>query len=181
MKKRLILVMGLIAFAFLFWYLQGGPEKIRQQKTAKRLRAAAKAVDPEEKIRLYTSVIESDPKSAEAYFNRGKAWDDKGDHDKAIADYNKAVELDPRDAEAYYNRGLAYRHKGDCDKAIPDYTKAIELNPQLAQPYYNRGVAFFQKKDYDKAWSDVKKCQALGGRVNPDFLKALRQASGRDE
>jgi len=27
----------------------------------------------------------------------------------------------------------------------------------------------------------VKKCQALGGQVNPDFLKALRQASGRNE
>ena len=147
MKKRLILVMALIAFAFLFWYFQGGPEKIRQQKTAEQLRAAANAVDPEEQIRLYTRVIESDPKSAEAYFNRG----------------------------------YTYGQMGDLDKAIADCTKAIELNPQCAGAYNNRGLAFFLKKDYEKAWSDVKKCQALGGQVSPDLLKALRQASGRDE
>ena len=78
-------------------------------------------------------------------------------------------------------RGLACYEKGDYDKAVADYTKAIELNPQDAEAYNNRGAAFFQKKDYEKAWSDVKKCQALGGRGNPDLLKALRQASGRDE
>jgi hypothetical protein len=29
--------------------------------------------------------------------------------------------------------------------------------------------------------ADVKECQALGGQVDPEFLKALRKASGRNE
>ena len=46
--------------------------------------------------------------NAEAYYNRGIAYGDKGEYDKAIEDYSKAIELNPEYAEAYNNRGNAY-------------------------------------------------------------------------
>jgi len=47
--------------------------------------------------------------------------------------------------------------------------------------YYNRGAAYYYKREYDQAWEDVHKAQSLGLQIRPDFLKALREASGRQE
>lgn len=140
--------------------------------------------DLDKKIELYTKAIELNPNYAEAYNNRGSAYDDKEDFDKAIEDYTKAIELDPNLAEAYYNRGNAYAHKGDFDKAIEDYTKAIELNPNHATAYYNRAFCYIKlaeketdkakaKEYYQKAWDDCD----TGLSLNPDeeVRKALEE------
>ena len=99
----------------------------------------------------------------------------------AISDYNKAIEVNSRDAQVYYNRGNAYGDKGQYDLAISDWSKAIEINPRYTKAYSNRGLAYYFKEEYDKAWEDVHKAQSLGHQVPPKFLKALREASGRQE
>ncbi|MGB2808363.1 MAG: tetratricopeptide repeat protein [Sedimentisphaerales bacterium] len=60
------------------------------------------------------------------------------------------------------------------------YTNAVEINPKLAVAYSNRAVVYCKKEEYDKAWEDVHKAQSLGYQVHPGFLKALREASGRE-
>ena len=55
-----------------------------------------------------------------AFTNRGRAYEKKGDHDRAIADYSEAIRLDPKDARAVTSRGVAYDAKGDHDRAIAD-------------------------------------------------------------
>jgi tetratricopeptide (TPR) repeat protein len=83
------------------------------------------------------------------YYNRGKAYVDKGQYDLAISDYNKAIEIkaieiDPGYSEAYCNRGFAYAGKGEYDQAISDLnraieleSKAIEIDPMYAEGYCN--------------------------------------------
>ena len=44
----------------------------------------------------YTEAVRLNPKDANAYKNRGNAWDDKGEYSKARADWRRAKELDPR-------------------------------------------------------------------------------------
>ena len=44
----------------------------------------------------------------DAYYNRGNAYSDKGDYDRAIADYTRAIEIEPDDSCVYYTRGDAY-------------------------------------------------------------------------
>ena len=61
------------------------------------------------------------------YNNRGNAWHNKGDYDRAIDDYNKALEINPRYAKAYNDRGNAWSDKGDYVRACSDYQKACEL------------------------------------------------------
>ena len=55
---------------------------------------------------------------AKAYYNRGNAYNQKGEYDRAIEDYAKAIELKPHDANTYYNRGIAYYSKDDFISAI---------------------------------------------------------------
>jgi tetratricopeptide (TPR) repeat protein len=77
--------------------------------------------------------IRLNPKYAAPYYNRGIAWSDKGDLDRAIADYDQAIRLNPKHEHAYVNRGVAWSDKGDLDRAIADYTEAIQL-------LFSRGV-----------------------------------------
>jgi len=80
----------------------------------------------------------------------------------------------------YNNHGSIHLKKNEYDQAILDYTKAIEINPRLGVSYSNRALAYYNKREYDKAWQDVHKTESLGYVVHPGFLKALREASGRE-
>ena len=119
------------------------------------------SADPDRRIRGCTQVIErGERESSEnrsfAYTNRGNAYDDKGEVDRAIADYTKAIALDPNYAFAYNNRGLTYEKKGEIDRAIADYTKAIALDPNDATAYTNRGVACYMSGDKEQAIADFR-------------------------
>jgi tetratricopeptide (TPR) repeat protein len=64
-----------------------------------------------------------------AYYDRGIAYGNKKDYDRAITDFNKAIELDPKYAAAYVGRAAGYANKSDRDRAIADYRKSLELDP----------------------------------------------------
>jgi tetratricopeptide (TPR) repeat protein len=63
-------------------------------------------------MRDYTKANRIEWKYADAYYNRGIALDDKGDHDAAIADFTRAIELNPQHARAFVGRGFARMQKG---------------------------------------------------------------------
>ena len=91
---------------------------------------------------------------AKDYINRGNAWRDQGEHDKAITAFTEAIRLAPHEAAAYFNRGLAWSGKHEYDKAIADYDEALRLNPSFYQVYVNRGIAWGKKGEYGKAIAD---------------------------
>lgn len=66
------------------------------------------------------------PECAYVFYDRGVAYSERGDLDKAVADFNRALDLDPNLAEAYYNRGLTFLRKKNVEKAIADLSKAGE-------------------------------------------------------
>ena len=106
-------------------------------------------------IDYYNEVIRLDPTDTtvvfQAYNNRGVAYKNKEEHEKAIDDYNKAIQLKPDDAKTYTNRGNAYQGKGEYDRAIEDHNKAIELNPNFAEAYMNLGISYSSKGEHDRA------------------------------
>jgi tetratricopeptide (TPR) repeat protein len=98
---------------------------------------------------------------AQAFNNRGAAYNFKGDYDRAIVDLNEAIQFDPKNASAFVNRGDAYNSKGDYDLAIADYSEAIRLGPKNAVAFINRGLAYNSKGDYDRAIADLNEAIRL--------------------
>jgi NAD(P)-dependent dehydrogenase (short-subunit alcohol dehydrogenase family)/Tfp pilus assembly protein PilF len=126
-----------------------------------------------------TQAIEIDPKNAVAYYLRGTIYYDQGDLIPAILDFSQDIAINPKVAKGYMSRALVYLRDNDPDKAIPDLTKVLELNPKYIRAYYNLAVGYYQLKQYDKAWDYLKKAQDLGVKPSPDFIAALKQASGK--
>jgi len=86
-------------------------------------------------IAHFTEAIRLDPKSADAYINRGSAYGKKGESDKAIADFTEAIRLAPRFFQAYCGRAIACGKRDNLDKAIAECTEAIRLNAKYATAY----------------------------------------------
>ena len=117
----------------------------------------------------YTRVItDLDPQNAEglryeALCNRGWAYSEKRELDRALADLDEAVKTDGSNLEALLARGLVHYNQGEQDdlrKAIDDYTKVIERDPNNAdglrsEALYNRGCAHFKNGDMGKALADL--------------------------
>ena len=119
-------------------------------------------------ILVYSRAIELKPNNAEAYLNRGIAYEEKGEPDLAIKDFNTSIQFNPDNAETYYSRGVAYDMKSDVDYAFKDYTKAIQLNPDYANAYTNRGNAYNNKGRLNRAIEDLNKAIQL----DPNDAKA---------
>ena len=78
---------------------------------------------------------------ATAFKNRGNAYDDKGDHLRAIADFGAALAINAQDADAFNSRGGTYTALGQYDRAILDFDQAVALNPGSPMAYSNRCFA----------------------------------------
>ena len=96
-----------------------------------------------------------------AYFNRGIAYQNKGDHAKAIAEFNQSIKLNASDPAAYRNRGYSYAQTGEFDRAIDDYNQTIKLKPDYANIYYDRGWTYAAKQDHARALNDYNRAVEL--------------------
>ena len=111
---------------------------------------------------------------AVTYNNRGVAYHELKQYERAIEDFNKAIELDPNLADGYYNRGFTYHELKQYERAIEDYNKAIELNPKYAVAYNNRGLAYGELKEHERAIEDYNKAIEL----DPNLADAYNNRGG---
>jgi tetratricopeptide (TPR) repeat protein len=130
--------------------------------------------DNDSRIAACTAILdkggrESNKQRVNAYNERGLAYGNKGQHDKALQDFDEALRLDPQNAMIHNNRGWAFNNKGDPDHAIRDLDEAIRLNPKFAVAFNNRGYSYLNKSDYDRAIHDFD--DAI--RFNPKYANAF--------
>lgn len=106
-------------------------------------------------ISLWNYIIGKEPnRIAYAYTNRGNAFRELGQSERALEDFNMAIRLEPREYLAYNNRGTLFMERGDYEKAIEDYTAAISLKENFASALNNRGYVFQQIGMTDRAIED---------------------------
>jgi len=117
---------------------------------------------------LWTDRLAKNPKCWVGYNNLGRALNQKGQVNEAMALFQKALVINPGYAEAHYNLGNALVQKGHVDEAIAQWKKSLESNSSHAQTHYNLGVALLQKGQVDEAIAQFQ--EAL--RLKPDFSEA---------
>ena len=122
-----------------------------------------------------TRAIATDPtdqQRAIAHNNRGVAYREKGERERAIADFDAAIRLDPTYALARFNRGLTQDAQGRHEAAIADLTEAIRLRPEWARAFDERGRMLLDLGRQGGNSQHERLTQAIA-----DFDEALRLAA----
>jgi tetratricopeptide (TPR) repeat protein len=83
------------------------------------------------------------------------------------------------EATQHSNRGIALWKQDKYDEAIAEFNKAIEIDPKHAKSYYYRANVYYDCGQYSRAWKDVHEAEDQGYKIDPRFLKILREVSGR--
>jgi tetratricopeptide (TPR) repeat protein/transcription elongation GreA/GreB family factor len=134
-----------------------------------RLRRSEDAENCQKDRAVGVNAIQSTPKDAVAFLDRGVMYANNGQYDRAIADYDEAIRLDPQNVPALSNRGDSYLNNRQYDRAIADYDEVITLNPKDADAWHNRGLAYARNGQHDCAITDY----GTAIRLNPEYADAF--------
>ncbi len=93
----------------------------------------------------FQKALEIHPGYAQAYYNIGYVFLQKGQLDEAITCLEKVLQIQPDYVNAVCNLGAAYLQKGRLDEAIEQYQKAVALQPDSAEAHHNLGYALLQR------------------------------------
>jgi len=84
----------------------------------------------------FSTLCFSQQNNAIPLIEKGIAFHDAGEYDKAIKEYEKALKIDPNSSLIHYEIGFSYFLKEDYKKAEKYCEKSIELDDQNLLPSY---------------------------------------------
>ncbi|RTR21018.1 tetratricopeptide repeat protein [Azospirillum griseum] len=102
------------------------------------LRAAGEA---DRAAQGFARALRLDPDLAEAAYNLGNLWLERGDAAAAAGLYRHALARRARYPQAWNNIGTALRALGRTDEAADAFAQAIAQTPDAAEPRVNRAIA----------------------------------------
>lgn len=152
--------------------LKAGDAEIK--KLLALAKASAGGTSATERIAALSEAIKADPSDPVAFTNRGVAYFEMADYDKAIADFQKALELKPADPTYLLNLASALDKKAEKTGADADRTAAAAAYGKINTPEaaLSRAGLFLQLKQWDSAIAEYTKA-ITANQSKPEILAAL--------
>jgi tetratricopeptide (TPR) repeat protein len=94
------------------------------------------------------------------FYQRGLAWLQRGQNQRAADDFSKALQYRD-DAQGLWRRAYAYLYAGQLDQAVRDLDKAVSMSADNSLYIMARGLALNKKGDFDRAIADFDKVISL--------------------
>ena len=110
---------------------------------------------------------------AEAHFNLGTVYVQRGEIDPAEAHLRQAISLKPDFTEALANLGILLDHSGRGAEGIPLLERAIGLDPQNAVYHYNLGLAYAKTRQLEAARAEFETSLNLDPSLSDAYQKLL--------
>lgn len=194
LAQRVAVVILLVGLGYAAW----GQFQIRQQEQAAQ---AAQAQAEHEKqaaalagqaqlaltrqdvpaaVDALSKALELTPASQALRLRRGRAYDQAGRYDLALADLDAVIAADPKSAAAWYARGVTRFHMKRFDEALKDLDTSLAIDASGVDAHFNRAVVLDALGRPDDALAAYSKAISL----NPQFADArfnrgvLRQDRG---
>ncbi|MDH7482986.1 MAG: tetratricopeptide repeat protein [Armatimonadota bacterium] len=123
----------------------------------------------------YLEAIRINPTYASAHINLANELAKLGQLDNAVEHYRAAVQIQPENPVPHYRLANILFKQRKYNEAIEEYRKVLELVPKLAAAHNNLAVALYFVGNYAGAWEEVKLSRKYGGKIHPQFLRALSE------
>lgn len=117
-------------------------------------------------VTLWTDALKNYPRRM-AYLNRGCAYQEKGEYQKAIEDYKKIFgsrsceKTMIHDHEVLNSIGLSYASMGEYKKALAYYKRSIQLDPHYAPAYNNLGGLYQAEGEPELSFQNFQRALEL--------------------
>jgi protein O-GlcNAc transferase len=113
-------------------------------------------------------VVSSKPSRAEGWYLLGRARQELGKFDEAVAAHHRALELQPGLAEAHNNMGVALKRLGRIDESLACYREAVRLRPEYVDARNNLGNALAHLGHHEEAIDCFRQLITM----RPDYVEA---------
>ncbi len=117
-----------------------------------------------EAIPVLDTVLKAMPQNADAYYQRGLAYENLDLPEKALADYVACLKLDDLRTDALNNKAVQLAKLKRYDEAIAAFTELVDLDREDFLGYRNRALCRFDMHDTAGALLDY----ATALKLNPD-------------
>jgi tetratricopeptide (TPR) repeat protein len=137
-------------------------------KAAQELAASGKYADA---IVAYSAAINGDPDHVTARVGRGLAFQQLGEHAKALIDFDEVISSYPDwpgAFVAFYSRAVSRQALGRSEEAVSDCNEAISRNAEHADAFYLRGTIRKALGNVESAISDMDAVL----RIDPSYWEA---------
>ncbi len=121
---------------------------------------------------LYRTVLEAEPRHAEALHLLGVAQHQRGDHAAALRSINAAIAAQPDHALFHFNLGNVLAAMGSAESAVTAFAAATRLNPRHAPAWFNLGKAQMALKRPEAAVLPLRQAFSLAPEA-PDLRQEL--------
>jgi tetratricopeptide (TPR) repeat protein len=115
-------------------------------------------------------------KLADYHYNRGLAYWNSGEVEKAVADSESSIDLNPT-PDAYEKRGNAWFWKKDYDKAIADFEQSVKREAN-GRVYASLCATQRLKGDLDAALKSCDQSGQAGERLSRLRFAAVAMSGG---
>ena len=88
---------------------------------------------------------------AAKYLERGKAYFEEGNYDKARVELKNALQIDPKSVDGHYYLALALERKQNLQEAFSHFLAVLELDPKHIPGRFKVGKYYLLSQRYDKA------------------------------
>ena len=111
---------------------------------------ASRLAQWDDALELANKAIALDPRSPNAYYVRGQAYDFKREFDKALKDYNLVLAMEPGRPDVLNVRGALQFRRGNIEASIEDFSLAIQLKPDDEPHHWQRGISYYYAGRYEE-------------------------------
>ncbi len=104
------------------------------------------------------------------YSNKGAAYWDMYNDEKAVPLLEKAIQINPM-AQTYQTLGNIYKYQGSLQRAIQCYRNAIGANPDYVDSHLCLGMALLKTGNLQEGWQEYQ-WRWKSNQLQPRLLKA---------
>jgi tetratricopeptide (TPR) repeat protein len=108
------------------------------------------------------NILETNPKDAWAWFDKGWVLYDSGRYDESMNAYNESIKLDPYFSAAWFEQGNDFYSLKKYDSALEAYEKAIQILPDYGFYWSYEGDALKELGRTSEADAAYAKAKELG-------------------
>jgi len=140
----------------------------------------------ESAIQTLTEHLIANPANGIAYNNRGLAYSEIGQGEKALLDFEKAMEFSQGDPNPFVNRGDLFQRAqpvGRFAEAIDDYSRAISIEPNNDTFHRSKDYACLKMERLEEAIESFSNAIHLDPEFRQTYLDRGQtyEKLGRDE